>query len=84
MQDHMDLPIGQPRFTTPSPPRDALREVDRAAERAEELYAQQRELHFELDADGGRVIVQVRDLDGTVIRTISASAALDVLSGCPL
>ncbi|MGH2969803.1 MAG: flagellar protein FlaG, partial [Solirubrobacteraceae bacterium] len=67
-----------------SPPPDALREVDRAAARAEELYAEQRELHFELDPDSGRVLVQVRDLDGTVIRTIPGSEALDVLSGRPL
>ena len=66
------------------PPVDALREVDRAAARAEELWRDQRELHFEMDEDSGRVIVQVRDLDGRVIRTIPPSEALDVLSGRPL
>jgi flagellar protein FlaG len=63
------------------PPEDALREVDRAAARADELWRDQRELHFEMDADSGRVIVQVRDLDGRVIRTIPPSEALDILSG---
>jgi len=67
-----------------SPPPDALREVDRAAERAEELWRDHRELHFEMDEDSGRVIVQVRDLDGRVIRTIPPSEALDVLAGKPL
>jgi hypothetical protein len=67
-----------------APPVDALREVDRAAARAEELWNEQRELHFEMDEDSGRVIVQVRDLDGRVIRTIPPSEALDVLSGRPL
>ncbi len=67
-----------------APPEDALREVDRAAARAEELWRDQRELHFEIDEDSGRVIVQVRDLDGRAIRTIPPSEALDVLSGRPL
>ena len=66
------------------PPEDALREVDRAAARAEELWREKRELHFAMDEDSGRVIVQVRDLDGRVIRTIPPSEALDVLSGRPL
>jgi len=67
-----------------TPPPDALREVDRAAARAEELWNEQRELHFEMDEDSGRVVVQVRDLDGRVIRTIPPSEALDILSGRPL
>jgi hypothetical protein len=68
----------------PEPPPDALREVDRAAARAQELWNDQRELHFEIDEDSGRVVVQVRDLDGRVIRTIPPSEALDVMSGRPL
>ena len=67
-----------------APPVDALREVDRAAARADELWHDKRELHFEMDDKSGRVIVQVRDLDGRVIRTIPPSEALDILSGRPL
>jgi hypothetical protein len=63
------------------PPPDALREVDRAAARAEDLWRDQRELHFEMDEDSGRVIVQVRDLDGNVVRTIPPSEALHIMSG---
>ena len=66
------------------PPEDALREVDRAAARADELWRDKRELHFEMDENSGRVIVQVRDLDGRVIRTIPPSEALDILSGRPV
>jgi hypothetical protein len=66
------------------PPPDALREVDRAAARAEELWNEKRELHFEMDEKSGRVVVQVRDLDGNVIRTIPPSEVLDVMSGKPL
>jgi flagellar protein FlaG len=67
-----------------TPPPDALREVDRAAQRAEDLWHDNRELHFEMDEESGRVIVQVRDREGAVIRTIPASEALDVLAGKPL
>ena len=67
-----------------APPEDALREVDRAAARADELWRDKRELHFAMDEDSGRVIVQVRDLDGRVVRTIPPSEALDILSGRPL
>src|SRR4051794_6841365 len=97
MQDHMDLRIGRLTFTPPAaparadidgivaePPPDALREVARAAARAQELWSEKRELHFEVDEDSGRVIVQVRDLDGRVLRTIPLSEALDVMSGRPL
>ncbi len=67
-----------------TPPPDAMREVDRAAARAEELWRDQRELHFAMDEESNRVIVQVRDLEGRVIRTIPPSEALDVLSGKPI
>jgi hypothetical protein len=63
------------------PPIDALREVDRAAARAEELWKDKCELHFEMGEDSGRVIVQVRDLEGRVIRAMPPSEALDILSG---
>lgn len=63
------------------PPREVLAEVDAAAERVDELAAANRELHFRTDEESRRVIVEVRDLDGNVIRTIPASQALDVISG---
>jgi uncharacterized FlaG/YvyC family protein len=80
----MDLRIGRLTFSTPPAPPELLREVAAAAARAEDLWQQRRELHFEMDADSGRVVVQVRDLDGIVLRTIPASEALDVMSGRPL
>ena len=64
-----------------SPPPAVLREVEAAGRRAEELRRARRELHFEVDDESGRVIVQVRDLDGNVIRTIPPSEALDIMSG---
>jgi FlaG protein len=67
-----------------SPPADVLHEVQAAGRRAAELAAQHRELHFEKDSTSGRVIVQVRDLDGNVLRTIPPSHALAVMSGAAL
>jgi flagellar protein FlaG len=70
--------------TLPASPPDSVREeMFAAAQAADKLHAQARELHFEPVGDG-RVIVQVRDLDGNVIRTIPAVRALDVAAGAPL
>ena len=66
-----------------SPPEHLLAEMYDASKVADQLRAQQRELHFEAIGTG-RVVVQVRDLDGNVIRTIPPVAALDVASGKPL
>ena len=67
-----------------TPPPDVVAEIHRAAARAEELHKANRELHFEKDPDSGRIVVQVRDLSGNVLRTIPPSAALDVMSGAGL
>lgn len=66
------------------PPPELLDEIDAAADRAAELAADDRELHFELDEATGRIVVLVRDLDGTVLRTLSPSEALDVMTGLDL
>jgi hypothetical protein len=64
-----------------TPPREVLDEVDKASEIAHKLAADNRELHFEMDEKSKRVIIQVKDLDGKVIRTIPPSEALSVMSG---
>jgi flagellar protein FlaG len=66
-----------------SPPDDVLEQMSAASRVVEALHEQGRELHFEQLGEG-RVQVQVRDLDGNVIRTIPASKALDVAAGQPL
>jgi flagellar protein FlaG len=65
----------------PAPTQEVRAEVERAAEVAAQLADRNRELHFSKDQDTGRVVIQVRDLDGNVIRTIPPSRALDVMSG---
>lgn len=64
-----------------SPPPEVADEVGAAALRVEQLHDADRELHFEKDPHSGRIVVQVRDLDGTVVRTIPPSEALDIMSG---
>jgi flagellar protein FlaG len=66
-----------------SPPEHVLEEMYDASKVADTLRAQARELHFEA-VGSGRVVVQVRDLEGNVIRTIPPAAALDVAAGHPL
>ena len=67
-----------------TPPPDVVVEIHRAAARAQELHSANRELHFEKDPGSGRIVVQVRDLNGNVLRTIPPSKALDVMSGAGL
>ena len=70
--------------TLPSqPPPDVLEEVAAAERRYDELRAQQRELHFTHDDETNRVVVEVRDLDGNVLRTVPPSKALEIISGGP-
>jgi flagellar protein FlaG len=67
-----------------SPPTEVLDAIGAAADRAAELRSQNRELHFRKDETTGRVIVQVRDLAGNVIRTIPPSSALEIMSGAAI
>src|SRR5438552_3684836 len=64
-----------------TPPPELQAEVDRASGRYDELRAQQRELHFANDPKSGRLVIEVRDLEGNVIRTIPPLKALGVISG---
>jgi flagellar protein FlaG len=63
------------------PPAEVLAEMEAASRRYDELRSQQRELHFTHDPEQNRVVVEVRDLEGNVLRTIPPSKALDVISG---
>ena len=64
-----------------APPPELADEVGAAADRAQQMADANRELHFEKDPHSGRIVVQVRDLDGNVVRTIPPSQALDIMSG---
>jgi len=75
---HGDLPD--------SPPPEVLDAMSTAGRVARELHDSGRELRFTPPAPGedGRVTIQLRDLDGNVLRTIPPSELLDVATGAPL
>ena len=63
-----------------SVPPEASAAVEAAAARAEALAERNRQLHFELDEHSGRVVIEVRDLDGNILRTIPPSKAIDIMT----
>jgi len=63
------------------PPPEVLAQIDVAWERARELFASDRELHFEVDDLLGEVWAELRDVDGTVKERLTASEALDFACG---
>ena len=67
-----------------SPPVEVLDEIGAAADRAHQLWTENRELHFSKDSTSGRLVIEVRDRAGHTIRTIPPSEALDVLAGAAL
>jgi flagellar protein FlaG len=68
----------------PSPTAEAREMVDRADEVVDDLYKNNRELHFSVDQSTRRVVIEVRDLEGHVIKTIPPAKALDVMAGAEL
>jgi uncharacterized FlaG/YvyC family protein len=66
------------------PPPEVLDEIAAAADRAWQLWNENRELHFSKDSTSGRVVIEVRDRAGHTIRMIPPSEALNVLSGAAL
>jgi uncharacterized FlaG/YvyC family protein len=64
-----------------SPPQELHAQIDAAAQRVDELKADGRELHFSYNEESKRVQIEVRDLKGTVLRTIPPSKALSVATG---
>lgn len=63
------------------PPPEVQAEVQAAARCAQRLHEMGRRLCFEPDPDGGRVRIEVRDLDGNVLRRIPPSEALEIAAG---
>lgn len=61
-----------------SPPQEVLDAMDAASRAYQLLRAQGRELRFSQDTGTGRVTIEVRDLDGNLLRRIPPSKLLDV------
>jgi hypothetical protein len=73
-----------PRFThdhTPllSPPSHVLAEVDAAWERAQDLFAGELELHFELSGTGP--VCELRVPGGEALESLTAAEALAIACG---
>jgi flagellar protein FlaG len=68
----------------PAPTPEAREMVDRAAQVVEDLYKSNRELSFSIDKSTNRVVIEVRDLEGNVLKTIPPAKALDVMAGAAL
>jgi hypothetical protein len=64
-----------------TPPPAVLEELRVAAGAAERLVQHQLALHFQRDSTTGRVVVEVRDVDGNTVTTIPPSAVLAIASG---
>ena len=65
----------------PAPTPEARELVAKAAEVVEMLHQNNRELHFSRDEEQNRIVIQVRDLEGNVIKTIPPSAAMSIMAG---
>jgi len=65
----------------PAPTPEARELVAKAADVVQKLHASNRELHFSTDETTNRVIIEVKDLDGNVLKTIPPKHALDFLTG---
>jgi flagellar protein FlaG len=65
----------------PAPTPEARELVAKAAEVVQEMHDNNRELHFSKDETTNRVIIEVRDLDGKVLKTIPPKSALAFLTG---
>lgn len=65
-------------------PEHLREEMAVANQRVDELREEGRELHFKAEPETGRIVIEVTDLDGNVIRTIAASKLLEVAGGAPL
>jgi hypothetical protein len=75
-------PANLGRFSVPAtPPSEVLEEIGVAADRANELWNENRELHFSKDSVSGHLVIEMRDRAGNTIRTMRPSEALDVLAG---
>jgi hypothetical protein len=62
-----------------SPPPELCAEILAAQRVVEDMHARGRELHFEMT--DGRLRIELRDLDGNVLREIPGHEALEIASG---
>lgn len=74
--EHIELAGG----TSQAPP-EVRAEMHAAARAADRLREMGRQLHFERDEESGRIRIEVRDLDGNVLRRVPPGEVFDFASG---
>ena len=74
------LPAAAPATPAGEMPEVVRTDIQAADRRYEDLQRADRELHFRFDSDQ-RIVVDVCDLDGNVLRTIPPELALDIVDG---
>jgi hypothetical protein len=65
------------------PPMSVWHEVDAAGARADALREEGREVHFDVDPESGRLVIQLRELDGGVLRELKPADAVAIACGAP-
>lgn len=64
-----------------SPPPEVRRAIEAASEAYDVLNATGQRVHFGFDQQGQAVAVELRDLDGNPLSTLTASDALQLAAG---
>jgi hypothetical protein len=86
------VPAGEYRAVRPTrdvqvpdryPPLKVWQEVDAAGRRADELIEEGREVHFDVDVNTGRLVIQLREIDGGVLRELKPADAVAIADGAP-
>jgi|1185.fasta_scaffold130654_2 hypothetical protein len=62
-----------------SPPREVIDEMLAAQRAVDDMHRRGRELHFNMDS--GRLRIELRDLDGNVLKLIPGTRALEIATG---
>src|SRR3954452_5775660 len=65
--------------TPASPPREVIDEMLAAQRAVDDMHRRGRELHFNMDS--GRLRIELRDLDGNVLKLIPGTRALEIATG---
>jgi uncharacterized FlaG/YvyC family protein len=70
-----------PAAAADQPPAEVRAEIQAAARCADRLHELGRQLHFERDETSGEIRIEVRDLDGNVLRRVPPSEVFDFADG---
>ena len=63
------------------PPPEVLQQIDVAWKRARDLFDSSLEIHYEIDAEHGRLSAQLRAFDGSLVERLSVPEALALACG---